>query len=65
NGWYCSGCAAPEKVSIPVEGSANYTSFFGPAGQCNTSWLRLQADPSYSQDTTVWEMPFSRPRLIK
>ena len=65
NGWYCSGCPAPEKVSIPVEGSANYTSFFGPAGQCSTSWLRLQADPSYSQDTTVWEMPFSRPRLIK
>jgi hypothetical protein len=63
--WYCSGCPAPEKVNIPVEGSANYTSFFGPNGECSTSWLRLQSDPSYSQDTTVWEMPFSRPRLIK
>jgi Flp pilus assembly protein TadG len=65
NTWYCPGCPAPEKVSIPVEGSSNYTSFFGPQGQCSTSWLRLQSDPSGSQDTTVWEMPFSRPRLIK
>jgi hypothetical protein len=65
NDWYCSGCPAPEKVSIPVEGSAKYNAFFGPQGQCSTSWLRLKSDPSYSQDTTVWEMPFSRPRLIK
>jgi hypothetical protein len=65
NTWYCSGCPSPEKVSIPVAGSANYAAFFGPQGQCSTSWLRLKSNPSGSQDTTVWEMPFSRPRLIK
>jgi hypothetical protein len=65
DGWYCPGCPTPEKVQIPVEGTADYTSFFGPNGECGTSWLRLQSDPSYGQDTTVWEMPFARPRLIR
>jgi Flp pilus assembly protein TadG len=66
NGWYCSpNCPSPEKVHIPIEGTADYTRFFGPNGECASSWLRLQSNPSYSQDTTVWEMPFARPRLIK
>lgn len=65
NGWYCGGCPAPEKVNIPVEGSTAYRNFFGPNNECASSWFRLQSDPSYSQDTTVWEMPFARPRLIK
>ena len=63
--WNCSGCPDPEPVPIPIEGSSAYTDFFGPNGECPTSWLRLQSDPSYSQDTTVWEMPFIRPRLVK
>jgi hypothetical protein len=65
NDWYCSGCPTPEKVTIPIEGDGNYTQFFGPSGQCSSSWLRLKSNPSYSQDSTVWEMPFARPRLIK
>jgi hypothetical protein len=75
NGWLCpdgydNNCPGgwtqtTEKVQIPVEGTSDYTKFFGPNGQCSSSWLRLASDPSFSQDTTVWEMPFARPRLIK
>jgi hypothetical protein len=75
NGWLCpdgydNGCPGgwtqpTDKVLLPVEGTADYTTFFGPNGECGSSWLRLQSDPSYTQDTTVWEMPFARPRLIR
>lgn len=68
NGWYCSTCPQPEKVNIPVEGTGQYSLFFGPGGNlgsCSTSWLRLASNLSYSNDTTVWEMPYKRPRLIK
>jgi|GEM_PF-1516826 len=65
NGWANAGNPDPEEVQIPLEGSANYTLFFGSSGQCSTSWLRIQSNPSYSNDTTVWEMPFTRPRLIQ
>lgn len=59
------GYPDPEPVTIPVEGSANYTLFFGDSGQCPTSWLRIQRNPSYPGDSTVWEMPYIRPRLVK
>ena len=65
NGWSSGTNPDPEEVQIPVEGSANYNLFFGSSGQCPTSWLRIENNPSYSEDTTVWEMPFIRPRLIK
>jgi hypothetical protein len=65
NGWWCSACPQPEKVTIPVEGTTRYNSFFGNAAQCSSSWLRLEQNLSYSNDTTVWEMPYKRPRLIK
>jgi hypothetical protein len=65
NGWYCPTCPQPEKVNIPMEGTAQYQLFFGPTGQCSSSWLRLKENASYSNDTTVWEMPYKRPRLIK
>jgi hypothetical protein len=55
----------PEPVALPFEGTPQYDLFFGSAGQCPTSWLRIQRNPSYSGDTTVWEMPYIRPRLIK
>ena len=57
----------PEKIAIPIEGSAQYIQFFGNGSTCtaSSSWMRLKSDPSYSNDTTVWEMPFVRPRLIK
>jgi hypothetical protein len=65
NGWVQSPNPDPELVPIPVEGTAEYTLFFGNAGQCDTSWMRIEANPSYSNDTTVWEIPFMRPRLIR
>lgn len=72
NFWYCAigWCGGftvpgPGRVRIPVEGTSDYTQFFGPAGQCASSWLRLKKDWSYSNDTTTWEMPFNRPRLVK
>ena len=65
NGWSLSGYSDPDLVQIPVEGSPDYNTFFGVGGTCQSSWLRLQNDPSYSQDTTVWEMPFIKPRLVK
>ncbi|HEY0072121.1 MAG TPA: hypothetical protein VGE04_19335 [Chloroflexia bacterium] len=30
-----------------------------------TSWLRIESYPSGSQDTSVWELPYKRPRLTK
>lgn len=65
DGWYCSGCPQPEQIAIPAEGTTAYTNFFGPNGECDTSWMRLDENLSYSNDTTVWEMPYRRPRLIK
>ncbi len=65
DGSHPNGYPDPDTVPIPFEGSSNYAQFFGPNGECPTSWLRLKSDPSYSQDTQVWEMPFVRPRLVK
>ncbi|HKP54558.1 MAG TPA: Tad domain-containing protein [Chloroflexia bacterium] len=65
DGWAHSRNPDPEEVQIPIEGSANYNLFFGSSGQCSTSWLRIERNPSYSNDTTVWEMPFTRPRIIQ
>jgi hypothetical protein len=59
------GYPDPEPVNIPLEGTALYTTLFGSSGQCPTSWMRIASNPSYSGDTTVWEMPYIRPRLIK
>lgn len=56
NGWYCAGCPNPEGVPIPAPGSPGYTQFFGPNGECSTSWLRLKQNLSYSNDTTAWEV---------
>lgn len=63
NMWYDPGnTSGYDKIVIPDVNSQ----FFKNGGtSCQTSWLRLYRDPSYSQDTTVWEMPFLRPRLIK
>jgi hypothetical protein len=65
NGWWCPACPQPEYVEIPTEGTQAYIDFFGPNSECKTSWLRLEQNLSYSNDTTVWEMPYRRPRLIK
>lgn len=63
--WYCSGCANPETVQIPLEGTSQYSDLFGASGECESSLLRIHSNPSYSQDSTVWQMPYLRPRLIK
>jgi Flp pilus assembly protein TadG len=65
NRWWCPACPQPEQVQIPIEGTQAYINFFGPNSECATSWLRLEQNLSYSNDTTVWEMPYRRPRLIK
>jgi hypothetical protein len=54
-----------EPVQIPLEGTDQYNTFFGVNGSCPTSWMRIQSNPSYSNDTTVWQMPYNRPRLIR
>lgn len=63
--WVCApgACPDPEGVLIPNENSQFFKASDGTI--CATSWLRLKKDPSYTQDTTVWEMPFIRPRLVK
>lgn len=65
DGWISGSNPDPEPVDIPAEGTSAYNLHFGSSGQCETSWLRIESNPSYSEDTTVWEMPFIRPRLIK
>lgn len=65
NDWYCSTCPNPETVQIPLETTSQYTDLFGANGECESSLLRIHSNPSYSQDTTVWQMPYLRPRLIK
>lgn len=63
---YGPGGPDPELVQIPSEDDASYTTFFGSgANTCNTSLLRMEQYPSFSEDTTVWEIPFIRPRLIR
>jgi hypothetical protein len=54
-----------DQVRIPASGTAAYNSFFGNGGTCSSSWFRIQSNPSYSQDTTVWEMPYAKPRLVR
>lgn len=63
--WPTGNNPDPEHIQIPQEGSSGYTTFFGPNGECSDSWLRMQSYPSFSQDTSVWELPFIRARLIK
>lgn len=63
--WFYGSYPDTERVQIPFEGTTAYSTFFGNSGQCSTSWLRIYRYPSYSQDTTVWELPFLRPRLIR
>jgi hypothetical protein len=46
----------PEIIEIPSPGSRAYASIFGGPVQCATSWLRIKRNPSYSQDTTTWEV---------
>jgi hypothetical protein len=62
NGWVTAPNPDPEPVPIPAEGTSEYNAIFGT---CSTSWLRIRSNPSYSNDTSVWEMPFKRPRLIR
>jgi hypothetical protein len=63
--WY-DGNPAHEKenVTIPAE---NHVAFhnYSSGESCTSSWLRIRRYQSYSNDTTVWEMPYIRPRLIK
>lgn len=54
----------PEPVSIPADTSQFFVNP-NTGSKCQSSWLRMYRYPSYSQDTTVWEMPYIRPRLIK
>lgn len=63
--WNWGTNADPEPVYIPFEGTAQYGRLFGSGGECSVSWLRIQSNPSYSTDTSVWEMPFIRPRLVR
>lgn len=62
---WTAGGPDPELVRIPSELDPEYQTFFGPAGQCSSSWLRIETNPSYTQDSTVWEIPFIRPRIVK
>jgi hypothetical protein len=55
----------PELVQIPFEDTTEYYTFFGTSGQCETSWMRMKRYPSYSGDTTVWELPYIQPRIIR
>lgn len=63
--WYCVGCPNPELASIPAPGTTGYTQFFGPTGECSTSWLRLKENLSYSNDTTVWEAILVEPTATR
>lgn len=73
NAWSDGTNPDPERVPLPADGSDAYKWFFGPTrpdgvacpAGWDSSWLRIESNPSYTQDTTVWEMPFVRPRLIK
>lgn len=61
------GTVPNEYVYIPKEGTTAYNTFFGDGSSCSsdTSWLRIESYPSGSQDTSVWQLPYKRPRLIK
>jgi hypothetical protein len=64
DGWVVDPNPDPEPVAIPIEGTAQYELFFGSAGQCPTSHLRIEQNPSYSNDTTTWEVPLFDKRML-
>jgi hypothetical protein len=66
NRWTYGTAPDPELVEIPSEDDADFSTFFGSGtNTCQSSLLRMQSYPSFSEDTSVWEIPFIRPRLIR
>jgi hypothetical protein len=56
DGWATSGYPDPEPIQIPMEGSSEYNLLFGSGGECPSSRFRIAQNPSYSQDSTTWQI---------
>jgi hypothetical protein len=56
NGWTAPGYSDPDPVEVPEEGTSQYNVIFGSNGQCASTTLRIRNNPSFSFDTTTWEV---------
>jgi len=63
--WWSSspGFAGGDKIQIPARGTTLYNKIF-PSG-VKTAWLKAQYDEAIAQDSSVWELLYIRPRLLK
>lgn len=52
-----------DSVLIPERGTPAYSQVFPPGTE--SAWLRLRYPPTIAQDTSVWELIYVRPRLIR
>jgi hypothetical protein len=59
NGVWASG----DSIAIPAKGTALYDQVFPPGA--DSAWLVADYPPTISQDTSVWELIYIRPRLIQ
>lgn len=61
--WFASDKTGPDAIQIPVRGTALYNQIF-PAGTTST-WLKGQYNTVIPQDSSVWELLYIRPRLLR
>jgi len=61
--WYCSDTNRADVISIPAKGTPLYETVFG--GDRKSAWLKGQYPMTIRQDTSVWELLYIRPRLLK
>lgn len=61
--WFASDRSGPDAVQIPARGTALFDQIF-PAGVTST-WLKAKYNTVIPQDSSVWELLYIRPRLLR
>jgi hypothetical protein len=61
--WFSSDKTSPDAIQIPARGTALYNQIF-PAGVTST-WLKARYNTVIPQDSSVWELLYIRPRLLR
>ncbi len=52
-----------DRIQIPARGTSLYNQIFPPG--VKTAWLKARYDEAIAQDSSVWELLYIRPRLLK
>lgn len=61
--WYSTMTGAADVIQIPARGTPLYETIFG--GGRKSAWLKGQYPLTIRQDTSVWELLYIRPRLLR